>query len=182
MFFVFEGPDGGGKTSAFIRVAQRFPQIEQMPRFATSGEGPKPNLDALVDKDAGPGWTMQAEHLYGLYDRHPLISELIYGPIIRNRLPGRFNDPTWLRMRVRELANRSVLVWCIPPLPNVQAELDVVGRVDMPGVDVHLEALYSAYVAMRAVWPGHRAYTHDYTTDPDGHRLLEMIRAHCRGD
>lgn len=175
MYFVFEGPDGGGKSSAIRRVNHEFPQIRHMPRASDSVTGPVAHLDDWVDESVsllhGADWSGD-----GLFDRHPLISELIYGPQTRQCLPGRFNDQTWLRMRLRELANRSVVVWCMPPVDVAEA---AAARADqMAGVSLRYAGIYAAYVALRAAWPGVRQYTHDYTHDPAGEQLAEMIRLH----
>jgi hypothetical protein len=175
MYFVFEGPDGGGKSSAIEKVRSAYPQIKMMARASHSVHGPVPQLDDWVDESVsflhGADWSGD-----GAFDRHPLISELIYGPVVRGRMPGRFNDEPWLRMRVRELANRVVVVWCIPPFDA--AEHAMTGSSQMDGVVDRYRGIHSAYVAMRAVWPGLRQYTHDYTRDPDGRGLFEVIRQH----
>jgi hypothetical protein len=175
MFFIFEGPDGAGKTSAIRKINERYPEIKHRPRFATSEGGPLPAMDDLIDIDVsilhGADWTGD-----GVYDRHGLISELVYGPILRHALPGRFNDEVWLRTRIREVANRAVVIWCLPPLEA--AEVAMWGTEQMLGVADHYRTIYAGYQALRAVWPGHRTYTYDYTADPPGDRLAEVIKYH----
>ena len=70
---VVEGPDGSGKSTLVNRIAQCVPFLIQ------PGAGPPKSPQEIRQRAFG---YMKLEHK--IFDRHPLISELIYG---------RFRDP-----------------------------------------------------------------------------------------
>lgn len=165
-FILFEGPDGGGKSSAMERVLHDNPHVRRHERASDSLLGPVDDLAEWVDRTL-PGIEGCAGTLdkHMVLDRHPLISELVYGPIVHPPLKGLFADPTWLRTRVRLLAAHVVVVWCIPPFAAIERNVLGMDGQHMAGVVDNIDKVYHGYHAIRGTWPGPRNYNYDYTTD-----------------
>jgi hypothetical protein len=114
-------------------------------------------------------------------DRHPLVSELVYGPIVHRRLSAKFNDAFWLRSHMQEFRQKCVIVWCIPPLGSVVKNVIQSETPHMPGVAENIEAIYWAYHGMRAAVSGARSVTYDYTTadaQQHLHRYIDWVIHH----
>lgn len=159
---IVEGPDGGGKTT-LVRWLSSILDIPIHDRASTSTGGPVGNLAMWVEQDLtspfglGQPW---------LYDRHPIVSELVYGPITRNRLPQGFRSEAWRKAMISNVARSSILVWCLPSLDVVMKNTEKEGR-DMPGVFGNIDRIHAGYSAYSLAWPG-RSIMYDYTTEhPD---------------
>ena len=155
---ILEGPDGSGKSTILHTIADWERQLTIHPKFATS-KGPdhhlfdvrtQADLETLADATKTPG----------IYDRYPIISELIYGPIIRKRLPGWFNDSEWISIAERVLQARTIVVWCLPPFDVVRK--NVSDDRDMPGVTDNLNEIYLQYQNRAEQWQGPK-FIYDYT-------------------
>lgn len=166
---IIEGVDGGGKTTLIQRLQYDFPDLMIHPRFATSLGGPLNNLATRVYED-------QAELSTGrwIYDRHPVISEYVYGQVI----PERQVAPEFLSFSMyqvyRRIAFSSFVVFCHPPLEEVRK--NVANEPQMAGVAENLPKLYDAYAIQQITWPGISA-AHDYTDPHSYQRVFEMIKA-----
>jgi hypothetical protein len=167
---VFEGPDGSGKTGAINDVHKRF-NLPMMNRASSSVDGPILNLSEWVDHFFDT-WTNQS---YTLLDRHPLISELIYGPICRGRLTGEFANPHWLRSRVQEFRQKCVVIWCLPPIERVQFNVSQGDKPQMSGVAANIDRIYWSYMAMQASLSIPRSITHDFTTTDNREHLYKYV-------
>ena len=112
---VVEGPDGAGKTQLVMRLCQQF-QMSVEPRVVDSSTNPIGgiSLKQWVDEDL-LAWPRAA-----IYDRHRLISEPIYAPIMRGRLADGFEDSIWF---IRQLGHfwkaRPLVIYCLPPVEEV---------------------------------------------------------------
>lgn len=175
MSVIVEGCDGAGKTTLIQKLQYDFPQLELHPRFATSKEGPLDNLATLVYEDeaemASRRW---------LYDRHPVISEYIYGL----HLPTRKVNPEFLTYDfyriVRMIESSAFVIFCHPPFDVVK--MNVEHEEQMPGVVEHLEELYDAYAAQRITWAGYYSATYDYT-DPKSYRMIyQLMRVYLNNE
>lgn len=175
---LLEGPDGSGKDRTLDAIRKHRPDFDDFPRACTSEGGPVDDLAWWVDR------TMPAlDHTYRrvggkhvVLNRHPLVSELIYGPICRGHMADGFNDAVWLSTRIRQFANLPVIVWWhMPPESTIESYLDTPGRVDAPGVETNIYTIYAAYRAMMAVWPAPRSFIHDYTRDPNHTQFLPLL-------
>lgn len=159
---IVEGPDGGGK-STLIRWLSSILDVPVHARAATSTGGPIANLAHWVEADLTSPFGLGQ---LWLYDRHPIISELVYGPITRNHLPAGFRAEAWRKAMIANVARRSIVVWCIPPLDVVMKNTEEDGR-DMPGVFGNIDRIHAGYMSYSLAWPG-RSITYDYTTEhPD---------------
>lgn len=180
---IVEGPDGGGKTSLITRMQERL-GFEVMPRACTSDNGiDVKTLRDWVDRDLS-----LPVHHHGFYDRHPLISEPIYGPLIRGHMAEGFSDVQWLSQRLAMLRNRQPLyVFCLPPLEvvveNIHHTHDLSTK-HLRGVHTHARALYELYIlraAIESATPYCRVWTWDYTSpdaDQDFENLVEEAKGH----
>lgn len=170
---IVEGPDGGGKTTLVTRLVEEL-GVQVMPRACTSDNGPIAELWQWVDSDMA-----RPAHDRGLYDRHPLISEPIYGPLIRGYLPERFSDVEWLSNRLSMLRlKRPLIIFCLPPWPVV--DLNV--RSGHQPTTEHLRGvlqtsrqLYDLYVHRAAIAAGDGlTWVWDYTQDT-GKSWLDLV-------
>lgn len=161
---IVEGPDGSGKGN-LIRDLRAHLGLPLHPRFVQSVGGPPPDLDVMVMADCNTPAFNDGHHTW-VYDRHPLISEPIYGPIVRGEMLGSFRLPSWVdRMRVR-VAQRSLVVFCIPPY--VEVYNNVHGPIEhMEGVDKRIYEIYGEYSRTHKLWPG-PFIVHDYVQNPPG--------------
>lgn len=158
---ILEGPDGSGKTTLLRKLLESM-QLNLIPHAKFSGpEGPDlTTLDYRTNVDLG--MIADRTKYYGVYDRYPIISELIYGPIVRQSLTGWFNDTEWTRLGWRILEERTVVVWCLPPLENVIK--NVSNDRDMAGVKEKIEEIHKAYTYTADAWTGPK-FIYDYTRD-----------------
>jgi hypothetical protein len=166
MTIIVEGPDGSGKTTLIQELQHQFPEMQIHPRFCTSLEGPIDNLAEAVYHST------VTKPTHYIHDRHPIISEYVYASAI----PTRSVNPAFLsngmsRLRLR-LANYSLMVWCMPSLPQVIENTEQ--EQQMPGAKENTSKIYEAYMIQRLMWPG-RATTFDYTRYEDSWRTLRYV-------
>lgn len=169
---IVEGPDGGGKSALLTRIASDLPHIPRADRFATSLGGPLENLGMLVYRDTQKQNDMDMPQLY---DRHPIISEYVYGHAIREReINPYFLYPSAHTLR-NVIADHSLVIWCIPP------KFDVAHNVEngdqMPGVVDHIDKIYEGYSMHRVMWPGVDQLTWDYTQMGTGGKYAQILTA-----
>lgn len=142
--FIVEGPDGAGKTTLIRRMQEEL-KFEVRPRACTSDNGVDPRtLREWVEHDLS-----RPVHDRGFYDRHPLISEPIYGPIIRGHMADGFSDWVWMARTLATFnAREPVIVFCLPPkelvLENVRDTHEATTD-HLTGVLAHTEAIYEMY-------------------------------------
>lgn len=176
---IIEGPDGAGKSTLMERLRADLPFIPLAPRFATSKGGPLTNLGGLVYEDIKRQMRMSEPQLY---DRHPIISEYVYG----HTLPGRevnpyFKFPSAKTLR-QQIAESALVVWCMPPFIAVEANVTHGHNDQMPGVADSIDKLYEAYLMQRIFWPG-ECLTYDYTLSNMGKvghyaEIIQSINRH----
>ena len=152
---VIEGPDGAGKT----RLAQRLSHDLEIPiatRVVSSDTHPMFDLVEWVQNNIEVGLTRT------IFDRHRLISEPIYGPVLRKcQAPG-FEDMGWLRTTQRSWRQLGPLViFCLPPLEEVLLNLDQANQPEQ--VILRAETIYWLYFNQASLWSP--LHTWDYTKD-----------------
>lgn len=157
---IVEGPDGAGKTT-LIRALVDGTGLEVAPRVVSKG------AEAMVDLVKWTEYNVRAGWQPIIYDRHRLISEPIYGPILRERFEQKFDNPEWLHEMFFTFYQRvkPLIIYCIPPFPavwkNVQDDDDNKVVQDKKNI----RAIYGAYLN-RAMLEGilyDRAFIYDYT-------------------
>lgn len=153
---IVEGPDGAGKSS----LVKRLHEDTRLPihvRASTSLGGPVANLWEWVVQDV-TSWDRQS---LSLYDRHPLVSEYIYGPICRGALPQGFMGHS-SRNIFQQFQKQALVIFCMPPLELVLENVTNENLPQMEGVEHNISALYYSYAGTRSNWGGW-AVDYDYT-------------------
>lgn len=174
---IIEGCDGSGKTT-LIQALMQTGRFVAHARASDSKTGPVPVLDRWVEIDLDQieeYAEFEGMPVY-LYDRHPLVSELIYNDLrwTNPGLKGNFTDPDWVTQMRRRLGEYAVLVICSPPYALVEQVMQTQGRdAHMPGVFENRYTLWTRY--QRLVWPG-TIIRYDWTRDTpeDLIRTLEL--------
>jgi len=156
---IVEGPDGSGKDT-LIGWLELYKSIEsgRAPHFVlheracTSLGGPVDFLDNWVNQDV----RTMPNSLPSIYNRHPLVSELIYAPVrkVKPGLTGNFRKPHWVQMQRNIAAQNAVLVLCLPPLERVLVNVTRDGEQHMPGVVENTTHIYQGYLNTARTWPG----------------------------
>lgn len=165
---IVEGMDASGKDTLISKLTDWLPDHTLHERASTSLGGPVPNLAQWVENDReflDSDW---------IYNRHPLISEPIYGKYRKGRpTEDKFTDGVWLAEQRKILAEESVLVVCHIPYYMVRETLRRQGPdAHMPGVYDNQLDLWLAYLELP--WPG-PIVRYDYTqhTDDATRTLIE---------
>ena len=181
---IVEGPDGSGKDTLInylLELPQTGPLLERGPRAVKSStEGAVDNLGKWVKNDY-LSWRDQRK--CRVYNRHPVISEMIYGPIIRGGFqPDFLSAYNWV---MPHIAREAMVVLCLPPLKEVRKKVSA--DRDMPGVVEQIDLIYSEYASLSREWPGF-LINYDYTrSNPDrvaipviGYLYAEFLRKEGR--
>jgi hypothetical protein len=171
---IVEGPDGSGKSTMVERIHTTL-GLPVHPRASTSKGGPVDDLAGWVEADLA--WMQGPNTVANVYDRHPIISEPIYGPSVRGwAMPGfrAVTDRFQLASRRLEIAKYAAVIFCRPPIHVVRANVEATLDNQMPGVLSALPVIYSGYQQVERHWPG-LAWRYDYMTD-DVESLLSRIK------
>lgn len=158
---IVEGPDGAGKTTLIEQLKERY-GLEVAPRVVTKGAEAMVDLKVWVEENLDQGFQ------YLIFDRHRLISEYIYGPLLRKEQQPGFTDLIWSWRMLDRLYNdvNPLIIYCLPSLEVVKA--NVSGDPENEVIAEHIEAMYAAYVHRIALDQIHRprhTIIWDYTTD-----------------
>jgi GTPase SAR1 family protein len=153
---VVEGPDGGGKTTLINHLLDDFPQYGVAPRVVAKDTTSMVDLKQWVEDDNNaPGRGI-------MYDRHRLISEPIYGPIMRPNQPEPgFDNLNWFLNQTKVFYNRRpIIIYCLPRLEVVRA--NVSEDPNNKEVADKITPIWQGYMVRAACdWPG-RALIYDY--------------------
>lgn len=158
---ILEGPDGSGKTTLLHKLAEEFglPIVDRV--VSKSGET-EFDLARWVEETNEEGFQFK------LYDRHRLISNPVYSPVLGRTSQDAFRNRDWVIQATGNFYEQvdPYVIYCLPPLEvvraNVQADSTnhwLLGRID---------AVYEAYLAraaMEVVLRPARTAIYDYTTD-----------------
>lgn len=152
---IVEGPDGAGKTTLMeeLRVELELPVA---PRVVSK------DAEALSDLKRWTEHNVQGGFQPTLFDRHRLISEPIYGSILRDRFEPGFDDPSWLYFMYYQFYRaKPLIIYCLPPYKNVRQ--NVIHDEDNKVVRDHIRKVYSLYVAQAASDAARGHLVWDYT-------------------
>lgn len=156
---IVEGPDGSGKSTLCRELSLALDW---------------PVADRVVDKDTNAlqdltAWT-EANVNKGfqgtIFDRHRLVSEPIYGPIMR-RGPvdqrGLYKLDWMEDMMIRFMHCDPIIIFCLPPFEAVVKNLD--NDPDNLAVSGKIDAVYRSYVSAVPLWSrtGVLTFVYDYT-------------------
>lgn len=110
---IVEGPDGSGKTTLIQALAEGT-GLPIAPRVVGKDTEAMIDLVEWTETNTAQGY----QNL--LFDRHRLISEAIYGPILRDEPAPKFDNAAWLLAQRRALLDaRPIFIFCLPPLAEV---------------------------------------------------------------
>jgi ABC-type cobalamin/Fe3+-siderophores transport system ATPase subunit len=141
---VVEGPDGAGKTT-LIKALVEYWQLPIAPRVVQKDTTTTINIAHWVENNVRQGWQPL------IFDRHRLISEPIYGPILRGHQDPHFTHLPWMRTQLgRFYESQPLVIYCLPPLWVVVNNCKNDETNDNSAVLEKIEAIYMAYTA-RAV-------------------------------
>lgn len=173
---IVEGPDGAGKTTLIEWIETAF-GLTREPRVVGSDTIAMVDLKAWVEEHNGIGWARPAPKLY---DRHRLISEFIYGPIMgRPPEPG-FDDLGWVANELIHFYNhKPILIYCLPPIDYVRRNVRR-ADTDNSAVENRTDGLWVSYSRMLANdFLFADAFHWDYTETSYG-SLFRHIQAELR--
>lgn len=158
---IVEGPDGAGKTTLIEQLKERY-GLEVAPRVVTKGAEAMTDLKVWVEQNLAQGFQ------YRIFDRHRLISEYIYGPLLRKEQQPGFTKLAWSRTQLRRLYTevRPIIIYCMPPLELVRQ--NVLGDHENAVVAEHVDAMYAAYVhrvSLDSILNGTSTIVYDYNSD-----------------
>lgn len=171
---VIEGPDGAGKTSLATKLHHQL-DIPFAPKASDSKTGPVKELTDWVDNDLLTWGSQEVK----IYDRYPLISEPIYGPVIRGGVPEKMTSQ-WMRSRINTFRSMALVIWCLPPFEFVDKNVTNSADNQMEGVSEDIDALWALYAVATHTWSG-TGIVYDYTvrnTKPRDTHMINLIRRH----
>jgi pantothenate kinase-related protein Tda10 len=142
---IVEGSDGAGKTTLITHLMKTL-NIPKAPRACTSEGGPVDDLH---------GWTTRTlnDHLrkqrpYEINDRFPLLSEPIYGPLVRGSLRSGFDSSWYSHAWDALLQLKPAFIFCLPPISEVKRNVDNEDTTQMDGVVFNINAIYWQYYTL----------------------------------
>lgn len=157
---IVEGPDGAGK-STLVEMMTRKLLLPQAPRVVSKDAQAMVDIKAWVEENVKGGFQRT------IFDRHRLVSEFIYGPLLRRKQEEGFDDIEWVNeMLFRLYALRPIIVYCLPPLGEVKKNLknDENNRVVRSKIP-QMYTLYAHRIGLDMIAHGHRTLLYDYTQD-----------------
>jgi hypothetical protein len=132
---VVEGPDGAGKSTLATRLLKR----TGLPTLLVKRSGPPGDVETLLLQSR---WIKEQGEspLNILCDRHPIISECIYRPVVRREGPA----PWTVEDAAPALTRRDVLlIYCRPTYETLSRTVGV--EEQMAGVTDHYVELLAEY-------------------------------------
>lgn len=149
---IVEGPDGSGKSTLIAHLRESLGMLVHQ-KASTSVGGPVESLARWIDGDLMTLGILNGGPTY-IYDRHPAISEPIYGQHVRHNIQPYFDDAAYLR-HLRDIMYRSaVVVWCLPDLETVTKNVFANAKEQMPGVTLNIAKVHQAYMTAYFRWRG----------------------------
>lgn len=168
---IVEGPDGAGKTTLIEKISGQL-------GWPVDGRVVGKDTEAFVPLNKWVDTNLREGFQRRIFDRHRLISEPIYGPIIRKRLTDGFDDlNTYHRWTVEFHALAPIVVFCMPSLETVRE--NCWKDDDNKTVRKQIDQIYWLYWAAMAQWRG-IGFFYDYTKgDDDLPTLLYVAATHA---
>lgn len=154
---VIEGSDGAGKTGLLERLHNDLGIPVHSRAVISSIEGPRADIYDWARRDLDAYYQQQCH----LYDRHPFVSEYVYGPIVRGYVHPDFlhNDA---RSLLRKFSRNVLMLYCDPGVDEVLRNIHRSADDQMEGVSENARRIYYSYAGYMVNFPG-QVITWDYT-------------------
>lgn len=179
---IVEGCDGAGKSTLIDALTRTFfPNLKLGPKASTSLGGVSHHrepealsqwVDAEMAHWSDPGYGPR------LYDRHPLISEPIYGPVVRNHLSPQFVNG-WYRTRLMTIRHMALVIFVDPGWEAVRDALGSDPEGQMPGVVENARAIWYNYRTLNMSWTG-KGITYCRTDPRSILTVVSMVDNHIK--
>lgn len=171
---IVEGPDGAGKTTLIKYLVEKL-ELPVAPRVVSKDAEAMVDLKKWVEDNVSGGWQPT------IFDRHRLISEPIYGPILRPRLEEGFTDVGWFYEQLRRFYRANpTIIYCLPPFrqvwENVQDDPDNRVVAQQHTLQMIWSSYFNKAITEYALKPK-ATWLYDYT-DPGADKLFlpELVR------
>lgn len=133
---IVEGPDGAGKTTLIESFRQSIKRYFGMFRFSRNPANPEDVIAFLNMLETRP------KNLILFCDRHPLISEPIYGPILREaNHAAEFS----LSRHLEDLQETVQIIYCRPSKDVILRNVAETRGTQLEGVPEEIEKIIDAY-------------------------------------
>lgn len=157
---IVEGPDGAGKTTLINKLVKGT-GLPVAPRVVSKDAEAMTDLVAWTEENVKKGWQNV------IFDRHRLISEPIYGPVLRPEFEPKFDDQGWLHSMYHEfyMGVRPLVIYCLPSFDVVWENVKDDPSNRVVGQRQQLRAIYGAYLnrAMVEQLFNPSTFLYDYT-------------------
>ena len=172
MLIVLEGFDGTGKTTAAKAIIRQFPGYTYYKPAPSSGPTEKSGEEMVLATMELFERVKNGENIVA--DRLHMVSEVIYGPVCRERSKIDIEQFCFMWQKLMKLD--VVIIYCCPPFDVVYNFLITDQEQQMSGVLANAECLYSKYKdffsSFRLWFP---VWDHDYTRDPQYTELFNFL-------
>lgn len=169
---IVEGPDGAGKTTLINDIRQWF-HWPIAPRVVSKDAEAMVDLKDWVELNLAKGFHRS------IYDRHRLVSEPIYGAVLRNEFEPGFDNLGWLSEMMWSFYEKCnpIIIYCLPPWKEVEANTRVGIEYQPQHVVDNIRKIYSLYLsqASREYHSRERTFVYDYTRPQSYPDLLRSI-------
>lgn len=168
---VVEGPDGAGKTTLINQLTE-LTGLSVAPRVVSK------DAEAMVDLVKWTEVNVSTGFQKVIFDRHRLISEPIYGPILRDKPQPGFSDPQWFYHQLRAFYELDpIIIYCLPPYKTVYDNVkhDPDNKVVSGGIEMRLiwGAYFSKAMTDHVLHPS--TWVYDYTQTEFADLLVKHI-------
>jgi hypothetical protein len=141
---IIEGPDGGGKSTLVQLLSERL-------KLPVADKVVASDTTAMVDLVKWTEENVEKGFQRTIFDRHRLISEPIYGPILKPRQDPSFGDLAWMSDMVwRFYQAKPIVIYCLPDIHTVRANV-LREDTDNSVVQNRIAAIYVSYVNRAAL-------------------------------
>jgi hypothetical protein len=173
---ILEGPDGSGKSTLAARLLKGTGE----PTLLVKRSGPPGAIETLRFQAS---WIEeQHKDLNVIADRHPLISETLYAPVVRkvDIPPWTETDALYHFSQIKP-DRRPLVVYCRPPMSKLDNTVNV--EEQMEGVKKHFYPLVAAYDDFMAKLARRDfdVYRYDFTEDEFSGKATDRVRAFFTG-
>ena len=171
---IVEGPDGAGKTTLINHLVENT-GLSVAPRVVSKDAEAMVDLKQWTEMNLAGGFQMK------IFDRHRLISEPIYGPVLRSQPEPGFSEVLWFYEMIGQLYGevRPMVIYCLPPWSVVWENIiKTEDNKRFHGNPQGSHQIYQAYfnkaITDHVLYPN--AWMYDYSDDA-APEVLDIITA-----